>query len=94
MSTASYETMHVEGGRDVKMWTRGVPVEDAAKEQLVNTARMPFIFQHVAAMPDVHLGIRPTGTPTFSPVVTLLLLQSGPSNDGDPAHPARTVARF
>ena len=60
MSTASYETMHVEGGRDVKMWTRGVPVEDAAKEQLVNTARMPFIFQHVAAMPDVHLGIGAT----------------------------------
>jgi tRNA-splicing ligase RtcB (3'-phosphate/5'-hydroxy nucleic acid ligase) len=60
MSTTSYETMHVEGGRDVKMWTRGVPVEDAAKEQLVNTARMPFIFQHVAAMPDVHLGIGAT----------------------------------
>jgi len=25
--------------------------------QLVNTAAMPFIFKHVAAMPDVHWGI-------------------------------------
>ena len=60
MSTTTYETMHVEGGRHVKMWTRGVPVEAAAKEQLTNTARMPFIFHHVAAMPDVHLGIGAT----------------------------------
>lgn len=40
----------------VKAWTRGVPVEDAAKKQLSNIARMPFIHQWVAAMPDVHLG--------------------------------------
>ena len=60
MSTNTYETMHVEGGRHVKMWTRGVPVEEQAKEQLANTARMPFIFHHLAAMPDVHLGIGAT----------------------------------
>ena len=42
MGTASYETMHVEGGRHVKLWTRGVPVDAKAKEQLANTARMPF----------------------------------------------------
>jgi tRNA-splicing ligase RtcB (3'-phosphate/5'-hydroxy nucleic acid ligase) len=57
---SSYETMNVEGGRHVKMWTRGVPVEQEAKEQLANTARMPFIFKHLAAMPDVHLGIGAT----------------------------------
>ena len=56
----TYETMNVEGGRHVKMWTRGVPVEQEAKEQLANTARMPFIFKHLAAMPDVHLGIGAT----------------------------------
>jgi tRNA-splicing ligase RtcB (3'-phosphate/5'-hydroxy nucleic acid ligase) len=56
----TYETMNVEGGRHVKLWTRGVPVEEAAKLQLANTARMPFIFKHVAAMPDVHLGIGAT----------------------------------
>ena len=38
------------------MWTRGVPVEDEAKEQLANTARMPFMFTHLAVMPDVHVG--------------------------------------
>jgi len=55
-----YETMHVEGGRHVKMWTRGVPVEEEAKAQLANTARMPFVFKHLAAMPDVHLGLGAT----------------------------------
>jgi tRNA-splicing ligase RtcB len=60
MSTNSYETMNVEDGRHVKMWVRGVPIEEEAKRQLANTARMPFIFKHVAAMPDVHLGIGAT----------------------------------
>lgn len=56
MNESSYETMHVEGGRHVKMWTHGVPVEDDARAQLANTARMPFIFKHLAVMPDVHVG--------------------------------------
>ena len=56
MQNENYNTMNVEGGRPVKMWTNGVPVEDQAKQQLANTARLPFIFKHVAAMPDVHLG--------------------------------------
>ena len=60
MSTNTYETMNVEGGSHVKMWVRGVPIEEEAKQQLANTARMPFIFKHVAAMPDVHLGIGAT----------------------------------
>jgi tRNA-splicing ligase RtcB (3'-phosphate/5'-hydroxy nucleic acid ligase) len=56
----NYEVMNVEGGRHVKMWTRGVPVEEGAKRQLANTARMPFVFHHLAAMPDVHVGIGAT----------------------------------
>jgi tRNA-splicing ligase RtcB len=48
--------MDVAGGAPVKMWTKGVPVEDQAREQLARTARMPFIFRHLAVMPDVHLG--------------------------------------
>jgi tRNA-splicing ligase RtcB (3'-phosphate/5'-hydroxy nucleic acid ligase) len=56
----TYETMNVDGGRHVKMWTRGVPVEEEARQQLANTARLPFIYHHVAAMPDVHLGIGAT----------------------------------
>src|SRR3954454_10006342 len=55
-----YDVMDVEDGRHVKLWTRGVPVEDGARKQLANTAKMPFIFKHVAAMPDVHVGIGAT----------------------------------
>ena len=60
MSSKPYEVMDVKGGRHVKMWTQGVPVEDEARRQLANTASMPFIFRHVAAMPDVHPGIGAT----------------------------------
>ncbi len=56
MKHDTYDLLQVEGGRPVKMWTRGVPVEDEAKRQLVNTAKMPFIYRHIAVMPDVHLG--------------------------------------
>lgn len=51
-----YDVLNVPGGRRVKMWTRGVPVQGEAKRQLENVARMPFVFSHVAAMPDVHFG--------------------------------------
>ena len=52
----SYDTLAVEQGTPVKMWTRGVPVEAEAKVQLSNTAKMPFIYKHIAVMPDVHVG--------------------------------------
>jgi tRNA-splicing ligase RtcB len=52
----AHETITIEGGRPVKMWTEGVPVEPEARQQLLNTARMPFIYKHIAVMPDVHLG--------------------------------------
>jgi len=52
--------MKAEGGAPVKMWTRGVPVEDGARQQLLRAAQMPFIFKHVAVMPDVHIGIGAT----------------------------------
>ncbi len=44
----------------VKMWTRGVSVEEGARQQLTNVAAMPFIHKWVAAMPDVHWGIGAT----------------------------------
>ncbi|MGC0786378.1 RtcB family protein [Pantoea agglomerans] len=52
----SYQTLQQEKGVPIKMWTNGVPVEPEAREQLLNTAKMPFIFRHLAVMPDVHLG--------------------------------------
>ncbi|CAN5421539.1 RtcB family protein [soil metagenome] len=58
------ETHYVEettaGGVPVKMWTRGVPVEDEARKQLTNAARLPIVFRHIAVMPDVHFGIGAT----------------------------------
>ena len=58
--TQTYEVQHATGGVPVKMWTRGVPVDDKAREQLSRAAAMPFVFKHVAAMPDVHVGIGAT----------------------------------
>jgi tRNA-splicing ligase RtcB len=49
-------TEHGRQGGLIKMWTEGVPVEPLAREQLHNLAGLPFIFKHVAVMPDVHLG--------------------------------------
>lgn len=60
MTETLYDNQHVEGGVPIKMWTRGVPVEDEARAQLARAARMPFVFKHVAAMPDVHVGIGAT----------------------------------
>ena len=51
----NYEIIQ-DGGVPIKTWTRGVPFEEAAKAQLKNISRLPFIHQWVAAMPDVHLG--------------------------------------
>jgi tRNA-splicing ligase RtcB (3'-phosphate/5'-hydroxy nucleic acid ligase) len=56
----NYNIEEVAGGVPVKAWTRGVPVEDEARKQLANAARLPIVFKHIAAMPDVHLGIGAT----------------------------------
>lgn len=60
MTETLYDIQHVESGVPIKMWTRGVPVEDGARAQLARAAQMPFVFKHVAAMPDVHVGIGAT----------------------------------
>jgi tRNA-splicing ligase RtcB len=59
-SEAAYEEFTPRGGVPVRAWTRGVLFEDAALRQLMNIARLPFVHAHVAAMPDVHLGIGAT----------------------------------
>jgi tRNA-splicing ligase RtcB len=56
----NYNQEVVPGGVPIKMWTQGVPVEDDAKRQLSNAAKLPVVFKHIAAMPDVHLGIGAT----------------------------------
>ncbi len=59
MAKTNYEVMQ-DGGVPIKSWTRGVPFEDGARQQLKNIARMPFVHKWVAAMPDVHLGMGAT----------------------------------
>ena len=56
---SNYELIETSGV-PIKAWTRGVGVEEAAKKQLENVARLPIIFHHVAVMPDVHYGIGAT----------------------------------
>jgi tRNA-splicing ligase RtcB len=43
-------------GRPIKHWTEGVLFEEEAQKQLKQLATLPFIFKHLAVMPDVHAG--------------------------------------
>ena len=51
-----YEVLNPPNSCPIKMWTHGVPIEDEAKQQLMDTAQMPFVHKWLAAMPDVHVG--------------------------------------
>ena len=44
----------VINNRLVKIWTD--KVEESAMEQIANLASLPFLFHHLAIMPDVHTG--------------------------------------
>ena len=55
----AYET--IDGGAvPIKAWTRGVPVEEKAAEQLRQTASLPIVWPYLAVMPDVHWGMGST----------------------------------
>jgi tRNA-splicing ligase RtcB len=60
MNDQNYLLEEATGGVPIKMWTQGVPVEPEAKRQLANAAKLPIVFKHIAAMPDVHVGIGAT----------------------------------
>jgi tRNA-splicing ligase RtcB len=47
-----------EGRVPVKVYTEDI--EPQARQQLVNVSQLPVVHHHVAAMPDVHLGIGAT----------------------------------
>lgn len=49
-----------EGRVPVKLWTPAASLEAGARAQLVQTSKLPFLFSHVAVMPDVHFGIGAT----------------------------------
>ncbi len=40
----------------IHAWTRGVPVDPGAEQQLRNVAALPIVGPHLAVMPDVHWG--------------------------------------
>lgn len=60
MTETTYNVFVPEKGVPVKAWTKGVQLEEQARQQLLNAAQMPFVFKWVAAMPDVHWGIGAT----------------------------------
>ena len=60
MSDTTYSVIASQTGVPVKAWTKGVQLEDAARQQLLNAAQLPFVFKWIAAMPDVHWGIGAT----------------------------------
>ena len=57
--TATYQTISTDNV-PIKAWTRGVPFEAEAQQQLVRVANLPFIHKWVAVMPDVHAGMGAT----------------------------------
>lgn len=60
MSDTTYNVIASEKGVPIKAWTKGVPLEDQARQQLINAAQLPFVFKWIAAMPDVHWGVGAT----------------------------------
>src|SRR5438105_1687317 len=47
-----------KGRVPVKVWTQDI--EHEALQQLINVSQLPIVHGHIAAMPDVHLGIGAT----------------------------------
>lgn len=49
------EKVEVIGKTVVKMWT--TEIDDFAREQINNLASLPFVYHHIALMPDCHAGM-------------------------------------
>lgn len=56
MSSVNYHYQHTDNV-PIKAWIDGVPIEDQALQQLRNLASLPFMYRHIAVMPDVHWGM-------------------------------------
>jgi len=52
----NYTVFEQENTKPIKAWINGVPFEEEARKQLNNISQMDFIHQHIAVMPDVHMG--------------------------------------
>src|ERR1700751_3141431 len=60
MAEPTYNVIVPEKGAPIKAWTKGVQLEDQARQQLLNVGQLTFIFKWLAAMPDVHWGVGAT----------------------------------
>lgn len=40
----------------IKLWIKEEEVEESAMQQIKNIANLPFVFKHIAIMPDTHTG--------------------------------------
>lgn len=57
---SNYQLITAPFSVPIKAWVNGVQLEDAARQQLADMAKMPFIHSHIAVMPDVHMGMGAT----------------------------------
>ena len=57
IQTLNTKTMEVKiiNNRPMKIWTNDV--EETARKQIENLTTLPFLFHHLAVMPDVHAGM-------------------------------------
>ncbi len=49
-------SIHPTRNVPLKLWDSAGPFEAGAMQQLRNVAALPFVFRHIAGMPDVHYG--------------------------------------
>src|SRR5437773_10787032 len=51
MTDTNYNVLKPENGPPIQAWTKGVPLEAAARQQLLNVAPSPVIHNYSAPMP-------------------------------------------
>lgn len=50
----------IQGKVPIKCWNKNLPIEEEAKQQLLNVAQLQFIYKHIAVMSDCHAGMGAT----------------------------------
>lgn len=45
MTDDNYNVIKPDNGVPIKAWTKGVQLEDTARQQLLNVAQLPFIYK-------------------------------------------------
>ncbi|CAM3802862.1 RNA-splicing ligase RtcB [Vibrio aerogenes CECT 7868] len=56
MCEKNFNLIENDNRTPIKAWTKGVPFEDKAQQQLERIASMNLVHSHIAVMPDVHMG--------------------------------------